>query len=267
MNESNFSYQYLAAISSGASTTRVATLGNNPNVLTTTQPEDCWYGAELGVLNGIDHKFIPLPQSPVSMEILSDSASDTAAGAGARTVAVGYLDSLYRAKSVVLTMNGTTPVALPEPAIRINSSIVATSGTFGGNNVGNISIRLAGGLGATYSYLGIGHGIARSSLFTVPDTLQFDLLSATISINRTDTNTRAGTFSLCIQNPAGRLLKGLEIGITSDSTYRQEATIVPLNVIQSRNDVWVRCEAVNQSGTNVTGALFGIQRPILPFTY
>lgn len=266
MLQTNFDYAYMAAISTGGATTRIATLGNNPSVDTTTQPEDVWSGAELGTLNGIDHKFIPFPQSPVNMEILSSSANDTAAGTGARTVAIGYLDSLYRAKTFVATMNGVTPVALPEPVIRVNSVIVATNGTFGQANLGNLSVRLAGGLGATYSYMVIGHGIARSSVYTVPDQLQFDLLSATIAINRTDTNNRAATFALCIQNSAGRLLKGLEIGTTSDGPYRQEAVNVPLNVIASRTDVWIRCEAVNQSGTNVTAALFGIQRPALPFT-
>src|SRR5213592_3904993 len=134
-------FPFAASISTGGATARVSTLGNNPSVDTSTQPEDVWSGAVLGVLNSIDHKFIPKPQTPTSMEIVSDSANDAAAGTGARTVAVVYLDANYASKTAVLTLNGLTPVALPETVMRVNMVAVSTSGTFGGNNIGNISIR------------------------------------------------------------------------------------------------------------------------------
>lgn len=43
-------------------------------------------------------------------EIVSTSADDSAAGTGARTVEVTYLDDLYAIDTETLTMNGTTPV-------------------------------------------------------------------------------------------------------------------------------------------------------------
>jgi hypothetical protein len=259
-------FPFAASISTGGATARVSTLGNNPSVDTSTQPEDVWSGAVLGVLNSIDHKFIPKPQTPTSMEIVSDSANDTAAGTGARTVAVVYLDANYASKTTVLTMNGVTPVALPETVMRVNMVAVSTSGTFGGNNIGNISIRAAGGLGATYQYLIAGLGFARSSMFTVPDKVSVDLMSIFVSINRVDTNVRAATFSLCNQNQAGRLIKGLELAITSDNPYRHEAAGVPLINYAARTDFWLRCEAVSLSGTNVTGSLFGYTRNPVNFT-
>lgn len=264
MYEMRVEYPYAAAISSGGATTRIATLGNNKSVDTTTQPEDVWSGADLGVLNGIDHKFIPRPtNAAVSMEVVSDSANDAAAGTGARTIVVGYLNASYQAKTQVVTMNGLTPVAIPEAVMRINSVVVVTTGTFGLNNIGNISVRAAGGLGATYSYMQAGTGIARSSLFTVPDQLSYDILSMFFSINRSDTNNRWGTFSLCVQNAAGRLIKGLELSCSTNDPYRHEASNVPLNTVAARTDVWIRCESVSQSGTNVTASLFGIQRRAL----
>ena len=260
-------FSYAAAISSGGATTRIATLGNNPDIDTATQPEDVWAGAELGTLNGIDHRFIPKPQAPVSMEVISDSANDTLAGSGARSVTVGYLDAGYKAKTVTLNMAGLTPVALPETAIRVNSVIVATSGTFGGNNAGNISVRFAGGLGATYSYMQIGIGIAKTSLFTVPDLLLFDVLSIILSINRTDTADRWATFSLCNQNSAGRLIKGIELSTSTTVPYRHEAADVPLITYPSRTDTWIRCESVSASNSNVTAGIFGIQRNPLPYGF
>ena len=253
-------WPYAAAAGVFSTATRIATLGNNPNIDTATQPEDVWAGAQLGVLNGIDHRFIPKPQSAVAMEVVSDSANDTSAGTGARTVVVGYLDSAYAAKTAVISMNGTTAVAMPENVIRVNSVVAATAGTFGGNNIGNISVRAAGGAGATYSYMPLGIGIARSSMYSVPAGMVLDILSMVLSINRTDTQNRWATYSLCIQNQAGRLLKGLELANGSESPYRHEADGSPINQIAAMNDVWIRCEAVSQNGTNTTASIFGIQR-------
>ena len=259
-------FPFAAVISTGGATARVATLGNNPDIDTTSQPEDVWAGAELGTLNGVDHRFIPKPQAATSMEAVSDSANDAAAGTGARTILITYLDANYTQKTVVVTLNGLTPVAIADPIMRINGLVVVTAGTFGGNNIGNLSIRAAGGLGATYSYMQAGTGLARSSMFTVPDKVQMDVMSLLISINRTDTNARAATFSLCIQNSAGRLIKGLELSCTTDAPYRHESANIPSNVLASRTDIWFRCEAVSISNTNVTAAVFGYTRNPVNFT-
>lgn len=259
-----FAYAAAAGIFAGSQISRIATLGNNLSVDTATQPEDVWAGADLGTLNSIDHKYIPKPTAAVAMEVVSSSANDTAAGTGARTLSITYLTGDYTQKTTVIALNGTTPVAMPENVLRINSAVVATAGAAtnqGTANAGNISIRAAGGLGATYSYMQAGTSIARSSMFTVPAGFQFDILSMYTSINRTDTNVRFGSFTLCIANSAGRLIKGLEFSCGSESPYRHEADGAPVNTIAATGDVWLRCESVNLSSTNVTGSIFGILRP------
>lgn len=259
-------YGYAATIGAVPGASRIAMLGNNPSIDTATQPEDVWSGAELGVLNGIDHRYIPRPTTaPVSMEVVSSSANDDAAGTGARTVVIGYLDGAYAAQSVTLTLNGTTPVALPVPVMRVNSLRVASSGTFGGSNAGNLSVRLAGGLGATYAYLRIGNGLARSSLYTVPAGQTFDIFSMVVAVNRADTQDRWATFALCIQNAAGNLVKGIELPASTSVPYRQENLDVPSVVVPATSDVWWRCEAVSLNNTNVTAAMAGIVRTGVPF--
>lgn len=256
-------WRYAAATGLIPNASRIATLGTNPSVDTSTQPEDVWAGAELATLNGIDHKYIPKPTAAVSMEVVSSSVNDAAAGTGARTVVVGYLDASYNAKTAVIALNGTTPVPMPENVLRINSLIVATAGAptaAGTNNAGNISVRATGGAGAIYAYMAAGFGIARSSLYTVPAGNSLDILSMFCSINRTDTNARFASFAFCIQNAAGRLIKGLEFSCGSESPYRHEADGSVINTIAEKTDVWLRCESVNLSSTNVTGSLFGIQR-------
>lgn len=267
MSNVTLDYAYAAVANVFPGSSRATSLGNNPNIDTATAPEDVWAGAELGVLNGIDHRLIPRPQNvAVPMELVSSDTRDSAADVGARTVSVTYLDSLYVSHTVTLTLNGTTPVALPENVMRINALSVLTSGTFGGTNLGNLSIRATGGAGATFAYMKIGVGLARSSMFTVPANSTLDVLSLILSLNRTDTQDRWATFSLCFQTAAGRLLKGIELSASTTTPYRHEAQHAPITVVAAQTDVWWRCEAVSQNGTNTTGGVFGVVRPGAPYS-
>lgn len=260
----DYAYAAVAGIFSGSG--RGSALGNNPNIDTASAPEDVWAGAELGVLNGIDHRLIPRPQNvAVNMEIASSDPADNGAGAGARTVIIFYLDASYVAKTVTLTLTGTAPVALPEPIMRINGVSVVTSGTFNGNNIGNLSVRLAGGLGATYAYAVAGVGMARSSMFTVPAGNSYDLLSIFLALSRSNAD-RWATFSLCFMTNTGRLLKGVELSASTTVPYRHEAQHAPITVISEKTDVWWRCEAVSQNSTSVTAGIFGVTRPGLPYS-
>jgi hypothetical protein len=70
----------------------------------------------------------------------STNANDTAAGTGARSVTINYLDTNFVLKSTTVTMNGTTPVATGVADIAfIESIVVASVGSVGGN-VGTIQV-------------------------------------------------------------------------------------------------------------------------------
>lgn len=240
---------------------RVATLGYNPDNDTATVPEDIWYGASLGILNGIDHKLIPIPTSAVGMEVVSDNANDTSAGTGARSITVNYLTTGYVIASAVITMNGITPVAMPTTVLRINSVTDLVCGANPrGVNAGNISIRATGGLGATYSYMAAGSGIAQTSMYTVPVGRTYDILAILLSVHQVDTSSRAGTFSLSVANSAGRTIKGLFFGVASGTNYVHHANGLPITSIPATFDTWLTCENVSANNTAVTGALFGVLR-------
>lgn len=257
-------YQTRALTGAVGGTSRVAPLGYNPDIDTATQPEDVWSGASLGILNGIDHKLIQFPPAGgVSMEVVSDNVNDTAAGSGARTVTITYLTSAYVSTTVTLALNGTTPVALGTGILRINSFVVATVGTTPrGVNTGNISIRATGGAGATYSYMLAGVGQAQSSLFTVPTGVSFDVLELLASLHQVDTSQRAGTLSLAVMNSAGRMIKGLFFGLTSNSNYVHHADGMPITTVPATFDVWGIVEAVSANNTACTFALFGYTRTV-----
>lgn len=84
--------------------------------------------------------------------INSTSASDAAAGTGARTVIINYLDVNFVLKSETVTLNGTAGVNTVNTDIAfIESIVVATVGS-GGGNVGTIQVWTA--TGATGSIWG-----------------------------------------------------------------------------------------------------------------
>lgn len=109
-----------------------------------------------------------------SPTIVSSSASDTAAGTGARTVSITGVDSAYAIQTETLILNGTSTVALVNNYMSINSMSVATAGS-GGVPAGNITI-VAGGV--THGYILAGRNEAKSFIYTVPASyglLMYDL--------------------------------------------------------------------------------------------
>lgn len=252
--------EFFTAASLGIITdaTRVATLGVNRDTDIASAPKDMWEGASLGVLNGTDHKLIPLPQTPVTGAIVSDNVNDTAAGTGLRTAVVSYLDSTYTAKTAVLTMNGTTEVPLPEPFMAINGVIRSTAGTFRGANIGNVSVRDAGGAGKTYAYMAAGLGFARSSLYTVP--LGFTLLLEALfaGIDSTDIANKFARLSLVVMNSSGAIFKGLEIPISDAVPYKHDGNKVILASLAEKNSVWLSIDAVLSNNTSVSGGFTGV---------
>lgn len=107
------------------------------------------------------------PASPIQMKIVSSSIDDTAAGTGARTVDIHYLDNTYTQQVEAITLNGTTPVnTVATNILRINNIHTMTAGT-NGLPVGNISLQNIAGT-ITYSYIIAGLNASRQSIYTVP---------------------------------------------------------------------------------------------------
>lgn len=157
----------------------VSVIGHAGNVQSANTPHDIWDTPTLR----------PFLYSPVAFEILSSSASDTAAGTGARTVVVTTLDGSFNEVTQVVTLNGTTPVALTGTHIRVNFMIVLTVGTAATNvatsgiNVGDITVRVSGG-GSTQGFIGADIGIMRNGFFTVPAAKTFIATNLLINVNR-----------------------------------------------------------------------------------
>lgn len=223
---------------------RVTELGNNPSIDSATVPEDIWSGG--GVY--------PWMTGETSLEVVSSSASDAAAGTGARTVTVTGLDSGYNQIAATVTLNGTTTVAIPPTFYRINLAQIATVGS-GETNAGAVTIRDAGG-GTTRAVIPAGYGITRQSAYTVPAGWALQILQLLVGLNRVSASARYVTVATWIRSSARVTRLPLELTVSDMAPYRQEG--VPGIFLPEKTDFALRCVFASANGMDVNGGFLGI---------
>ena len=128
-----------------------------------------------------DDSIYVFPTSGTQMTISSESANDVAAGTGARTVLISYLDEDYIEQTEIITMNGQTAVStVATDILRVNSLIVLTAGS-AGNNQGQIYLgtgTVTAGVPATkYSIMPVNINVSRTGVYTVPAGKRYSLAS------------------------------------------------------------------------------------------
>ena len=228
---------------------RASGWGNNPDVDTGTLPE---------VISPLGTSAVPWMNTATSLEILSANAADTAAGTGARTVAVFGLDASYNRVTVTVTLNGVTPVALGTQLVAINQVRVMTQGS-GGTNAGLLTVRDAGG-GTTRILVPAGRSISQCSGYTVPAGYTLQINRHLASINRTETAGRwityTGAFQLWDGTQYGPVILPLDIAVsdTAIATFHAE----PGLVLPERSRFWLQVTALSGSNTDVTAAWWGV---------
>lgn len=222
---------------------RVSQVGNHPDADVAAIPE------ELFSLPGI----YPFPSSAQSLEVVSDSASDSSAGTGARTLTLTLLDASYAPSTVTVTLDGLTPVAVPGTWLRINNMVVASAGS-NLNNVGNVSLRIAGG-GAILSYMVVGWGIQRQAIYTVPAGCTLGIRRFLLSINRTSAGTLNGHIEYGVRSPGGVLVFPAGLGVSSGSDT--DSVSRPSVPIPEKYDVFLRIVALSTSNMNITAGFSG----------
>ena len=72
---------------------------------------------------------LTFPSAALQIKVSSDSASDTSAGTGARTVYIEGLDANHAVISETVTLNGQTAVLTTQSFLHINNCYVATAGS------------------------------------------------------------------------------------------------------------------------------------------
>lgn len=222
---------------------RVTALGNNPDIDSATVPEDVW---SVGGL-------YPWMTASTALEIVSSSANDSSAGNGARTVLVRGLDANYVEVNQVLTLNGTTPVSIPLPLLRVNDALIMSAGATKVNE-GNIDIRRVTG-GTIQCQIPIGYGISRQALFTVPAGHTLSIHSMLFSQTKAGGVDRTMTISNFIQSPNGFYRMPLELSISQTVPYRHEGD--PGITLSEKTDIAFRVQSSSTNDSSVTVAFLG----------
>lgn len=107
------------------------------------------------------------PAGGIQMRVISSNANDTAAGTGARTVDINYLDASYNEQTELVTLNGTTAVStVATNILRVNGFHSATVGS-NGVAVGNVSLQNTGGT-ISYAKIAANGNVSRCAVYTVP---------------------------------------------------------------------------------------------------
>jgi len=134
----------------------MSAMGERKSIQTTTAGEDIWLGNELTPAP-TSHTSIPTPDSAgEQMTIVSESGNDAAAGTGARTVEVHYIDAAGAQQSEVVELNGTGDADTVATDIRyVNDFHVVTAGT-GLVTAGNVKIYKKGTVGLVYNMIAQG---------------------------------------------------------------------------------------------------------------
>lgn len=134
--------------------------GNNPDVDAATAAEDLW-------CNGGDYTGFPTGAAE-TLDIYSDSANDTAAGTGLRTVRVHGLDANYDSQTLDVSLNGVTHVTTTGYTwSRVHLVHGLTAGS-GGVNAGTISIHHTTTTANVFTSLIPGYSTSFCAVFTVP---------------------------------------------------------------------------------------------------
>ena len=131
------------------------------------------------------------PTSVVSLEIVSDSSNDTAAGIGAQEVTVIGLNADWEEVTFTVIMNGLTPVPLGTDLIRLYRWYVSRSGSYAdsvtSSHVGVLSIQVLGA-GTMWDFIPntpLPYGQSTMGAYTVPKKKKGYLLSKQIFVDST----------------------------------------------------------------------------------
>ncbi len=144
-------YHILGARNAGWSSTSL--FGDACNYLDTTQ-------ADMNVI----------PSAATTLYLRSSSVNDAAAGTGARTVRIVYLDTNGLQQTTTATLNGTTQVSLGTGFTAIQWMETATAGT-GNVAAGNITISSTNGaptVATTFEQIDAGGNRSLSGRYKVP---------------------------------------------------------------------------------------------------
>jgi hypothetical protein len=202
------------------------------------------------------------PTSATVMKVSSDSANDTAAGTGARTILISGLDSSYNKISEIITLSGQTAVNTTNSYLRITYTELLSTGS-GNAQAGVIYVGtgvVTAGVPATvYWRSEIAYNNWSFAGFTVPAGYTAYISSYTITSQSTTANQNVSLGLVVFEYGTGASLTAQGYGeyqstarLTSNATFDRHFDY-PLAVAE-KSDVELRAwNSTATTAVNVTG--------------
>lgn len=231
---------------------RASAIGYNASIDTATVPEDVWEGGGL----------FPWINTPTQCQVRSTSALDTAAGTGLRSVEVAALDSTGAEATVVVALNGTTPVQLPALITASNGMRGMSVGSLE-NNQGDIILEDTSGA-QLRGIMKAGEGASHQAPYTVPTGYQFILPQMVIDISN-PTGAAAQFVQMRTYFRAGPTAVARNTLILGASTYVPYPHMIdPPIVLPAGFRFSMRVTSVSANGVIVTAGWNGALRQVTP---
>lgn len=192
--------------------------------------QDCWPGPTSRF------QFFTSAQS---LEVISGSANNTAAGTGARIIRLVLLDATFQRVQQDVTLNGTTAVAVPGgPYMRCLKARVLTAGSFGFVETAEVDLRIASG-GAVLQRLLADTNSGRAGTWTfTPDQHPWGMFGWGGFISDT-TQTTVIQFELQIRNQTkGWAWEVIDFSPELDDNFRSVQALIPPNTSDDPDDIY-----------------------------
>lgn len=180
--------------------------------------------------------------SSSTLDIISSSVNDTAAGTGVRTVKVTYIDSSNNlVESAPIVLNGTTLVTSVLTGVNQVLWMEAASVGSGGVAAGNIRLRINGGV-VQVEQITAGGNKSRSGIFMIPTGYTGYLVNVHSTAINSDQDVRVRA-----------TVNTLDRSLSSVFHYQTEL-YTPINTIFQDHDLWLRLPATSKIKANTMSA-------------
>lgn len=154
----------------------VQKFGRNSDI-DTAAAEDIW------LVGGV----APTYTAAIEVAIISSDTNDTAAGTGAQAVLIEYVNDSYDFASATIETNGTSESTQTiDDLIHLNRARVTRVGTFGGSNIGTLTIRISSG-GASVAQIAAGFGRTERTHFLIARNYEATLDNLYVSVDSAKT--------------------------------------------------------------------------------
>lgn len=218
--------------------------GRNIDIDTGSVPEDLWNGPA-----GTGGLYTGFPTGAAeTVQIFSSSASDAAAGVGARTVRIEGLNASGVITSETLTLNGVATVASVNSYIRVNRAYVLTAGS-SNFNVGTLTIRHSVTTANVFVVMPIGSNQSAVCAYTIPAATTGYLKSSLLTFQQT--SVAQTEMRLMVRETGGAAFRNRRT-VDASGPGAPEVTWRGGLKLPALTDIIWRCQALTSSNTIVS---------------